>query len=298
MKRDEILRRLEERLAAGEISEKTYLGIKERYERQPEEPEPSSPAEEVERSAEQFGSSIERMVREIVEPIVKNLETVIPAAVQTTREAVRIAGHGVVTGTPVRARTFKSSGSGVVEGDLEADEVHVAGSCEFKGNVEAREFHASGSADVRGNLQADELHASGSLEVGGHVKSREIVARGAVRIGGNIDGRDVDIRGGVQVGGALTATEVVIEIDGDSSIGSISGQEVTVRRPGGFFRGARQLTTNEITGQEISLESTIANAVRGQEVTIGPHCRIGLVEAQELTVHESSEVRERHMQSV
>ena len=30
-----------------------------------------------------------------------------------------------------------------------------------------------------------------------------------------------------------------------------------------------------------------------EEVNIGPHCRIGVVEARELTVHESSEVKER-----
>ena len=33
--------------------------------------------------------------------------------------------------------------------------------------------------------------------------------------------------------------------------------------------------------------------VRGADVRIGPHCRIRSVEARELVVHESSEVRER-----
>ena len=297
MKRDEILRRLEERLARGEISEKTYLEIKERYERQPEETESASTAEDVARSAEVLGLDIGRMVRDIVEPILKNVETAIPAAVQRSGEAVRIAGSGVVTGAPVRARTFKSSGSGVVEGDLEADEVHVAGSCEFRGNVQGREFHAAGSARVKGSVQADELHASGSLEVGGDMRVRELTTRGSLGVEGLIDGREVDIRGGVHVGGRLTADEILIEIDGNCAVGSIQGREITVRRPGGFFRGGRQLTTSEITGTEVHLESTIASIVRGREVTIGPHCRIGTVEAIELTVHESSEVRERRMPS-
>ena len=39
MKRKDILRKLEERLARGEINEKTYLEIKGRYESEPEEPE-------------------------------------------------------------------------------------------------------------------------------------------------------------------------------------------------------------------------------------------------------------------
>ncbi len=293
MKRDEILRRLEERLARGEISEKTYLEIKERYERQPEESEPTSAAEDVGRSAEVLGFDIGRMVRDIVEPILKNVETAIPAAIQSSGEAVRIVGHGVVTGAPVRARTFKSSGSGVVDGDLEADEVHVAGSCAFKGNVRAHEFHAAGSAKVSGSVWAQELHASGSLEVGGDMRADELSTRGSLEVGGLVESREVDIRGKVQVGGRLTAPEILIEVDGDSSIGSIEGREITVRRPGGFFRGSRQLTTSEIAGTEVHLESTVASIVRGQGVTIGPHCRIGAVEATELTVHESSEVRER-----
>src|SRR2546425_11745174 len=45
MKRKDILRKLEERLARGEINEKTYLEIKARYESEPEEPEEVGEAE-------------------------------------------------------------------------------------------------------------------------------------------------------------------------------------------------------------------------------------------------------------
>ena len=44
MKRKDILRKLEERLARGEINEKTYLEIKARYDSEPEEPEESEPS--------------------------------------------------------------------------------------------------------------------------------------------------------------------------------------------------------------------------------------------------------------
>ena len=44
MKRKDILRKLEERLARGEINEKTYLEIKARYESEPDEPEESEEA--------------------------------------------------------------------------------------------------------------------------------------------------------------------------------------------------------------------------------------------------------------
>src|SRR3972149_814426 len=45
MQKDEVLRRLEERLARGEISEKTYLEIRARYDAMPEvPPAPEPPA--------------------------------------------------------------------------------------------------------------------------------------------------------------------------------------------------------------------------------------------------------------
>jgi len=66
-----------------------------------------------------------------------------------------------------------------------------------------------------------------------------------------------------------------------------------VRSTGGFLRSRGDLTADRIEGTEVNLEGTTAEFVKGEEVRIGPHCKIGVVEAQELVVHESSEVRER-----
>ncbi len=57
------------------------------------------------------------------------------------------------------------------------------------------------------------------------------------------------------------------------------------------------MTADRIEGEEIELEATTAALVKGDEVRIGPHCHIDVVEAKELVVHSSSEVRERRTAS-
>ncbi len=319
MRRAEVLRRLEERLARGEISEKTYLEIKARYEAEPEEPEHEEAARaHAERAGnaghpEDLGLLIERTIRESVEPALRNMpdlerrirESVEPAlagmrfadfgeGVQSRNGYVKIAGSGVVTGNPVRAREFKSAGSGRVVGDLEADVARSAGSCTFEGDVTAGEFHTAGSAKVAGRLRGTEVHSSGALSVGGDMESKEIRVRGSLRVGGRTVAEEFRLAGGGKFGGPIESREVSIELGGDVTAPAIRGaQEIDVRRPGGFFRGRCGLYADRIEGQDVYLECTVANVVSGQEIVVGPHCRIGVVEAHELTVHESSEVRER-----
>ena len=318
MKRSEVLRRLEERLARGEISEKTYIEIKARYEAEPEEPEREETREVRDEHAghpghpEDLGLLIERTIRASVEPMLRNMpdlerrirESVEPAmsgmrfadfgeGVQSRNGNVKIAGSGVVTGNPVRANEFKSAGSGRVAGDLEANLVKAAGSCIFEGNVTAREFHTAGSAKVNGHLRGAEVHSSGALNVGGDIESQEVHVRGSLNVGGRTTAQEFHLYGGASFGGPLEARELVIELGGDVTAPVIHGTEVTVRRPGGFFRGRCELRADRIAAHEVNLECTTANLVVGEEVVIGPHCRIEVVEARDLTVHESSEVKER-----
>ncbi len=318
MKRADILRRLEERLARGEISEKTYLEIKARYEAEPTEQETEDvsageqPPGGTAGRPDDVGVLIERAIRESLEPALRNLpqirlrlkESLDPAlrgmefadfgkGVMSTNGVVRIAGSGVVTGNPVRTREFKSAGSGRVVGDLDAAFVKVAGSCVFEGNAHAREFHSAGSVKVNGRLEAQEIHGSGAVNIGGDMEGRECHFRGNLHVGGRTTAQEFHLAGAGTMGGPLEAREVHIELGDEVRVAAIIGTEIDVRRPAGFFRGRSTLQTEEVDGREVYLECTVAGRVTGEEVTIGPHCRIGVVEARELTVHDSSEVRER-----
>src|SRR5438874_12900471 len=92
MKRKDILRKLEERLARGEINEKTYLEIKARYESEPEEPEELGEAEL---------------------PNVDFAATIGTAVAQPTADASRAVGDAArAVGEAIRAMDCSAIGAG------------------------------------------------------------------------------------------------------------------------------------------------------------------------------------------
>jgi len=129
--------------------------------------------------------------------------------------------------------------------------------------------------------------------VGKGIEGHEVHVRGSLHVEGDLKAHEVHLAGAAKVSGMIEAHETRIELGGEVSIPVIKSREINVRRPGGFFRGACELVADRIEGEEVYLECTTANYVRGGEVSIGPHCRVGVVEAVELRVHESAEVRER-----
>lgn len=299
MNRKEILRRLEERLARGEISEKTYLEIKGRYDAEPGEAElpeahPAGPGA-LREAVARVTQEAARVAEEAVGAVGETFRAVdfSEIGVRLSGEAIKLAGSNVISGNPVRTREFKAAGAAKVNGDLEAEVAKVAGSCAFSGNVRVGDFRSSGSCEVAGALKAETVEASGSLRVGGDVEVEEFVAIGSFKAGGRVQAEAFRSSGSVSVGGGLKAEEVLIEIGGNSTIPTIEAAEIRVQATGGFLRPRGQLNSERIEGTEVYLEATRANHVKGQEVRIGPHCQIGVVEARELVVHESSEVRER-----
>lgn len=316
MKRKDILQRLEERLARGEISEKTYLDIKARYDAEPEEAEiPPAPGPSLEESIhetvtratdEAFRASQESMraVNESMKTMHESMKEVRDSVrtmefsgmgVRVSGEEIRIVGSGVVSGNPVKTVEFRAAGSAQVRGPLECETVKVAGSCDFDGDVHCVDFRSSGSSRIAGSLVGQDVVASGALEVSKDVDAVDLTASGSLRVDGSVRGQDFHSSGSVRIAGELRGQDVDIELGGPSAIGTIQGQDISVRVSGPFMRSRGDLAVDRIVGQDISLVRTTANYVEGHDVTIGPHCRIDVVVAQELVVHESSEVKERRV---
>ena len=103
----------------------------------------------------------------------------------------------------------------------------------------------------------------------------------------------------------LTADKIEIHIGGRCRAKEIGGERIEVRRAShsllaGLVRildvnsGVSRLETTVIEADEISLEDTTADVVRGKRIEIGAGCRIGTVEYEEkLSVRDDAEVRDR-----
>lgn len=232
-----------------------------------------------------------------------------------SEESIKIVGSGSVSGNPVKTVEFQSAGSARVHGPLVAEVVRVAGSCMFEGDVTVEgEFRSAGSQRIAGSLKAESVAASGSLEVQGPIEAEEISSSGSLHVRGPVKAERIrsggrlqvegDVRteefrsgGSVRIEGGLKAEDITIDLGGSSRIPTIKGERIQVKATGGFFRVRGDLSADQIEGEEVELEATVAALVKGEDVTIGPHCRIDVVEAEDLVVHQSSEVRERRTPS-
>lgn len=309
MKRQDILQRLEERLARGEISEKTYLDIKARYEAEPEAseaPEPTASSleasihEAVARATEGAARATQEAMRIQNEAmraqgdILRSID-VSGVGVRISDGEIRILGSGVVTGNPVRTGEFKVSGSAQVRGSLECADAKIAGSCDVAGDMQCADFRSSGSTRIAGSLRGEDLEVSGSLDVAKDIEAHDVSASGALRVAGDVRAQDFHSSGSIRIAGTLKVADVDIELGGSSTVGSIEGEDIRIRMTGGFVRARGDLTADRIVGQDIHIEGTTAALVQGNDVRIGPHCQVQKVIARDLVVHESSEVKERQV---
>jgi cytoskeletal protein CcmA (bactofilin family) len=311
MKRKDILRKLEERLARGEINEKTYLEIKARYELEPDEPEDLGEATlpNVDLSAT-IGNAVAQATAEaarVAEEATRFVGDTMRAmdftgvvsgrSAKLSDESIKIVGSGVVRGNPIRTHEFKSAGSARVQGTLIAEVAKVAGSCTFEGDVQVEEFRSAGSVHIVGDLKAESVEASGSLQVDGSIHAEEISSGGSLHVKGAVESEKFESGGAIRLDGGLKAEEIRIDLGGSSKVSKMEGESIQVKATGGFFRVRGDLMAERIEGESVELEATTAKLVKGENVNIGPLCKVDTVEARNLVVHESSEVRERRTAS-
>ncbi|MBB6284498.1 polymer-forming cytoskeletal protein [Geobacillus subterraneus] len=216
------------------------------------------------------------------------------------RRDLVIAGSGHASGGLYNL--VKLSGNGKLYGDLDCLEIQVQGNAAIEGSVKANTVHIAGKGHVAGGIECEWMKVSGSVKIGGDVKCQEATVRGRglvkgscaaekVRVHGELDvGGDcsaerMEVEGHFTVGGLLNADYVEVKLLGPSRAKEMGGETIMVKRQGSslfkkwFFPA--ELTADVIEGDEIHLEYTTANTVRGNRVTIGPGCRIERVEYRE-----------------
>ncbi len=224
-----------------------------------------------------------------------------------TYDRVTISGAGKVTGD-LEADELRIAGAGKVDGRVWAREIVVSGSMVFSNSVHGDEMRVSGSARIDGRAEVKEFKCSGSLRVNGGISSQYLKASGHLRVGGDVASEIFKASGGFHIEGLLSADRVEINLGGRCTVREIGGEKILVRSGGwrekgilfdGLIKlftggGTEELNAQLIEGDEIYLENTIADTVRGKAVEIGPGCKIETVEYSEtLTVADSAVVRKR-----
>ncbi|MCX6095059.1 MAG: polymer-forming cytoskeletal protein [Candidatus Bipolaricaulota bacterium] len=200
------------------------------------------------------------------------------------RRSISLSGAGKLSGGDYARVSI--AGAGKVDGDLKADEIRISGAGKFSGKTEAVQISVSGSGVFDGPVTADEMAVSGAGRIEGDAKVKEMKCSGSFRVSGNLSSEYVKLSGQREIGGE----SIHVERGGLREKGIFLDGLVRM-----FWRGAAaELTTTSIEGDEIALEDTTADVVRGKRVVIGPGCHIKNIEYTEtLEVHENAEVGKR-----
>jgi cytoskeletal protein CcmA (bactofilin family) len=221
-----------------------------------------------------------------------------------TYTRITISGAGKITGDII-AEELRISGAGKVQGRAEATQIVASGSAVFTEDVVSDEMRVSGSARVEGRAKVKEMKCSGTFKVAGGLSSEYIKTTGDLHVGGDVEAEIFKATGGFKIDGLLSADKVEVHIGGRCQAKEIGGARIEVERGGwkekgiildGLIKlfsggGIAELRTAQIEGDEIRLEDTIADVVRGKEVEIGQGCHITLVEYSEsLRIHPNAKV--------
>jgi cytoskeletal protein CcmA (bactofilin family) len=155
-------------------------------------------------------------------------------------------------------------GEGVVEGDVECTKLKVMGNLNIRGQLKSKEVRIMGTSEIEGNCQCEDMRLTGD-----------------VRIQGDCSAESFRSSGGFTIDGLLNAGRIEIRPYGPAKVSEIGGDSIRVKLPFRVFSGYKTLTVDVIEGDEIHLEQTKANIVRGNKVYVGHGCEINSVEYKE-----------------
>ncbi|MCM3627876.1 polymer-forming cytoskeletal protein [Paenibacillus glycanilyticus] len=216
---------------------------------------------------------------------------------ETTRKLI-ITGIGKSYGGDVH--TAKIEGLGKIEGDIHCYEFQINGRGEVQGSLRAATASVNGMGNIRGDVRANKFNLEGKLTIDGNLTGEQLRMNGMVTVKGNCETETFEANGRMDIG-MLNAGQIKLTLQGSSHINEIGGEEIQIRKqPGSILEKwlksvpgpfGNKLNAGIIEGDNIYLEHTIADVVRGGDVKIGPGCTIGSVEyKQSLDVHGSSKI--------
>lgn len=205
------------------------------------------------------------------------------------------SGSGEITGGEYGE--IRVSGGAKMTGDVQCDRLHVSGRLKAANDLNCGEMRVSGSLKVEGRLSAETAKISGGATVEGKINAKDLRVSGGLKCGRDVSAEHFAASGKVEIPGLLNAETIELSASGRSEIGDIGCGSLTVRKERNvfFFGDAKPgLTVRSIEGDTIWLENTVAEIVRGKNVTVGKHCKIGRVEYSEtLNLVDGGKVEEQ-----
>lgn len=172
------------------------------------------------------------------------------------------------------------------------------------GGGKFKDVEIKGSGQISGDIECNkyEVYGNGESNVQGDIITDEASIQGSLNLKGDLNAEICKIDGGFDIDGLLNVEEFELSMHWPCKVSEIGGTTINIKNNTKFsFLGIknmikphsnkRLLEVDTIEADEIHLENTNANIVRGKKITLGPDCKINKIEYQDsFTEHEKSNV--------
>lgn len=191
-----------------------------------------------------------------------------------------------------------------VVGDIEARSFKLNGVIRTTGSVKSESFECDGTLKVAGSLSAGKMRMNGLVNVEGALSGEHLLLNGLLKIKGDCEFERVEGEGGFDVDGLLNAGSINLKLQGRGKAREIGVESLYIRQGAKslwskvwkwlFPKFKPELQAGVIEGDDIDVEHTKADVIRGSRVVIGKGSVIGRVEYRtELKVHPGATIGER-----
>ena len=185
------------------------------------------------------------------------------------------------------ADSIKAAGDLVAEKDVKAVRISVYGDGKFKGDLEAEEISIYGDGNFLQHVKGKNIVVFGSMK-GNVVEGEKITINGELEKIEEISAEELMLNGEFHVNSSMNLGYGKFQLVGKSDAKEIFCEDLEVRSNVESFHGifsgliskgkGGTLKVDVIEGDDIYLENTTANVVRGKAVKIGEGSKIGKVE--------------------
>lgn len=223
---------------------------------------------------------------------------------------IRIMGEGTIG--KGNFRKISVMGEGELLEDFSAEKLNVYGEAEIKRFFEIKKVRVMGELEARSNgkiteelsvygearfdkeIEINLLSIKGEVNIKENLKVKRTNILGGLNVDGNCDADQFNCKGEAVIKGLLNCDKANIELFGFSRINEIGGEIIKVKRGKKIIKGRRgNLKATLIEADEIEIENTECDVIRGNNIIIGKGCCIKRVECTgTLVINKESEVLE------
>lgn len=211
-----------------------------------------------------------------------------------TARDIKVMGDSIFKGT-IKAREFKIYGDATLKEKGTIDILSLKGDFKSKSQLEVKDkARIMGDAEIKEDFRGNYIEILGEMKASKNIYFDTLKVLGSTEVKGNCEGNYFYNKGEVEICGLLSADKIEIFPKGESKIEEIGGSEITIKRTGYIELFSGKVISKLIEGDNIILENTICNIVRGHDITILSGCSIDKIEyTGKLTIDKKSKVGEQ-----